>query len=87
MVQQLFDVHNINCNDFIKVAGHYTDFGLIFIQICWFVAQKEQMDAYLWKYLFLLEMIEDFFFDESESEYYSYIRKFLNPNPNIIRDF
>ena len=28
-----------------------------------------------------------FFFDESESEYYSYIRKFSNPNPNIIRDF
>ena len=32
-------------------------------------------------------MIESFFFDESESEYYSLIRKFLNPNPNIIRDF
>ena len=26
-----------------------------------------------------------FFFDESK--YYSYIRKFSNPNPNIIRDF
>ena len=33
------------------------------------------------------EMIESFFFDESESEYYSLIRKFSNPNPNIIRDF
>ena len=32
-------------------------------------------------------MIESFFFDESESEYYSYIRKFSNPNLNIIRDF
>ena len=32
-------------------------------------------------------MIESFFLDESESEYYSYIRKFSNPNPNIIRDF
>ena len=31
--------------------------------------------------------IESFFFDESESEYYSLIRKFSNPNPNIIRDF
>ena len=30
-------------------------------------------------------MIESFFFDESE--YYLYIRKFSNPNPNIIRDF
>ena len=30
-------------------------------------------------------MIESFFFDESESEYYSYVRKFSNPN--IIRDF
>ena len=28
-----------------------------------------------------------FFFDESESEYYSLIKKFSNPNPNIIRDF
>ena len=35
----------------------------------------------------IAEMIESFFFDESESEYYSYIRKFSNPNPNIIRDF
>ena len=33
------------------------------------------------------EVIESFFFDESESEYYSYNRKFSNPNPNIIRDF
>ena len=33
------------------------------------------------------EMIESFFLDESESEYYSSIRKFSNPNPNIIRDF
>ena len=32
-------------------------------------------------------MIESFFLAESESEYYSSIRKFLNPNPNIIRDF
>ena len=33
------------------------------------------------------EVIESFFLDESESEYYSLIRKFSNPNPNIIRDF
>ena len=33
------------------------------------------------------EMIESFFLAESESEYYSSIRKFSNPNPNIIRDF
>ena len=32
-------------------------------------------------------MIESFFLYESESEYYSLIRKFSNPNPNIIRDF
>ena len=36
---------------------------------------------------FQTEMIESFFFDESESEYYSLIRKFSNPNLNIIRDF
>ena len=33
------------------------------------------------------EVIESFFLAESESEYYSSIRKFSNPNPNIIRDF
>ena len=33
------------------------------------------------------EMIKSFFLAESESEYYSSIRKFSNPNPNIIRDF
>ena len=32
-------------------------------------------------------MIKSFFLAESESEYYSSIRKFSNPNPNIIRDF
>ena len=39
------------------------------------------------KYILLTEVIESFFLAESESEYYSSIRKFLNPNPNIIRDF
>ena len=33
------------------------------------------------------EVIESFFLAESEPEYYSSIRKFTNPNPNIIRDF
>ena len=32
-------------------------------------------------------MIKSFFLAESESEYYLSIRKFSNPNPNIIRDF
>ena len=36
---------------------------------------------------YIAEVIESFFLAESESEYYSSIRKFSNPNPNIIRDF